>query len=500
MPNWPITRLKRRLGKAYSPGAQGLALAQQNANTRLLSAVDEVADANGAFCGQTAADALAIFPALKIMEAELAEDEAALASLAEWCLRFSPKVAVDSPDGLFMEIDGCAHLWGGEENLARTLMQRLAAQNIPARIAIADTFGAAWALARHAPSEIVVWTDATVKSIARLPVEALRIEPQTASKARRLGLKTIGDLMAPSRVALRKRFGAGLMLRLEQVLGEADEALVFLQTPAAWSARRVFADPISRPEDIQRIAHDLAQNLCARLDQDGLGARRFELTFHRIDGANVTREVGAALPMRNAKRLAALFVPKLQDVDPGFGVEVAELTADCVAPINAVQSDMIEAAADVRNADLAPLIDRLRNRLGTSNVWRAAPYTSHAPERAVARIGALDSPCGETWPSDQPRPIRLFHRPQPIEAMAPIPDDPPLMFRWRGIMHRVLRAEGPERISAEWWRRSWEENSIDRIRDYYRVEDESGARYWLFRAGLYDGARPARWYIHGLFA
>lgn len=466
---------------------------------RRLAALDELAASNGAFIGQGAADAQAILPQLKLLDAAPEEDAAALSHLAHWCARFSPSVAIDTPDGLFIDIDGCDHLWGGEEAMARTLRDRLARDGMPARLAIADTFGAAWALARFGEDDIAIVHGDPAPHLFALPVAALRLEPGIIASLRRLGLKTVGEVLQLPRAALRKRFGVALSLQLGRALGAEDEALSFLHPPAPWSVRRVFAEPITRPEHMQRIVHELTQALCARLDTAGLGARNFTAVFHRVDGASAQRGVNASLPMRDPKRLAALFAPKLEDLDPGFGVEAVMLTAEGAEPLRVAQSDLVQAAADARNADLAPLIDRLRNRLGAENVWCAAPFPSHVPERAVTRIAPLDKAQG-AWPEDRPRPIRLFKRPQPIEAVAPVPDDPPVLFRWRGTTHRVRRAEGPERIGSEWWRKPWAENGVARVRDYYRVEDETGARFWLFRTGLYGGDQPTRWYLHGLFA
>jgi protein ImuB len=266
----------------------------------------------------------------------------------------------------------------------------------------------------------------------------------------------------------------------------------------------VFAEPISTSEDMARSVADLAQKLCTRLGDHGLGARRFEAVFHRVDGATARREVAAALPARDPKRLAALFAPKIETLDPGFGVEVVMLFANAVEPLRVAQTDLVDAATDARDADLAPLIDRLRNTLGENRVWRAVPKQSHVPERAVGKAEPLAPATGVGWDPDKPRPIRLFARPEPIEAIAPVPDDPPALIRWRGRLHRIRRAEGPERIAAEWWRSPWEEMrgaaGVERVRDYYRVEDETGVRFWVFRTGLYDGERPTRWWLHGVFA
>jgi protein ImuB len=468
-------------------------------NARRLAAVDEKAASYGAACGQTVADAAALAPSLKIVEAEPEEDLRALKRLADWCVRFSPAVAVDPPDGLSLDIEGCAHLWGGEAAMAETLRRRLAEQGIPARTAIAETFGAAWALARHAREDITVSSGDDAERLAGLPVSALRISVETGDKLGRLGLKTIGHLVGLPRISLRKRFGVELGLQLDRALGKEKEALVFRHPPTPWIEQRIFAEGLARTEDLQRVLCELAGRLCERLRQEGLGARRFTVFLHRIDGETAHRTIGMALPAQDAKRAAVLFAPKIETVDPGFGIEAVTLSAGAVGPVKTVQADWDKAFVGA-HADLAPLVDRLRNRLGTDRVWRTAPQESHAPERACTHIAALSLPIQKGWDPEKPRPIRLFRRPEEIVAVAPVPDDPPIYFRWRGRMHRVRRAEGPERIAAEWWRKPWEENAVDRVRDYYRVEDGSGARFWMFRTGLYGSERPTRWWMHGLFA
>ncbi len=474
-----------------------------------LTAVDGLGVANGAALGQTPAEARALAPLLRIVGAEPEEDARALVRLADWCARFSPAVAVDAPDGLLMDIAGCAPLWGGEAGLARALQERLAGQNIPARIAIADTFGAAFALARYGNEGLCLCpggASGLAAALAPLPVESLRIEADVAAQLRRLGLMTIADVARMPRRALHKRFGAGLVRALARAFGEEDEALCFRRPALHWSVRAAFADPLMTSQGLMRALGDLAQDLCARLDGRGLGARGFVAQFFRVDGASAQRILAMAAPARDVKRLMDLFAPKLETIDPGFGVEAIVLRAARVQALSAAQSDLDRESVEARAADLAPLVDRLRNRLGVQNVWRAGACESHLPERAVRRLAPL-SEAGAEFRA-LARPVRLFAQPQPIEALAPVPDDPPRLIRWRGRTHRIVRAEGPERIGAEWWRAPWRvpwgtpwgEDTSARVRDYYRIEDEAGARLWVFRAGLYGPQAAPRWYVHGLFA
>jgi protein ImuB len=465
-------------------------------------AADETALALGLRPGQTLADAMALESRLVIADADPDEDRRALEALADWCVRFSPAVALDAPDGLVLEVDGSVGLWPSEQALLDDLILRFARAGVPAKAAIASTIGAAWAFARWGEERVYAETE-IASALARLPIEALRLDAGAADDLVKLGLTAVGQLAAMPRAALARRFGAGVRLRLDQALGEAEEALSYRRPPAPFCARLSFVEPISAPEDLQRVATDITAVLSAKLAMAGKGARRFTLTFHRVDGRAETRTVGTALPSRDVKRIAKLFLPKLETVDPGFGIEAATLIADRVDVLVERQIGL----SDDRDPDALgegpeALIDRLTNRLGEDRVWRPSPVESWLPERAVERAPPLAAPAEKAWPSHRPRPIRLFRRPEPIDAIAPVPDDPPVRFTWRGRTHSVSRAEGPERLAQEWWRKPSDPGRADpgRIRDYYRVEDAEGRRFWIFRLGLYAPETPPRWFMHGLFA
>jgi len=465
---------------------------------RRLAAVDAGAAGLGLFVGQKAADAAALAPELVIAEADPAADGQALLALADWCARFSPAVAMDAPDGLFLDITGVDHLWGGEAPIMADLAGRLAQNGIPTRMAIAGSPGAAWALAHFAPAIAAPGDEAAL--IWPLPVAGLRLLPADAAQIGRLGLRTIGALAALPRDQVGRRFGPEVMRRLDQALGAASEALMFRRPPSPWFARATFAEPISVPEDLARACGDIVRRLCARLEAEARGARRFDLAFHRLDGQAEQLSIGLALPGRDPAAVTRLFLPLLERVDPGFGIEVVTLAAREVETAKQKQQSLsspISGGGDVE--EISPLVDRLANRLGEGAVWRAEAFPSHAPERATKRRPPLSPVTNAGWDLERPRPVRLFRRPESIEVVAPVPDDPPLMFRWRGTAHRVRRAEGPERLGQEWWRRPFDTADPAKVRDYYRVEDEAGARFWLFRAGLYDAANPPKWWLHGLF-
>jgi protein ImuB len=414
-------------------------------------------------------------------------------------VRFSPAVALDGDDGLFLDVEGVAHLWGGEAAMLDDLLARLARWGAPARGAIADTPGAAWALARFAPDRTIAPPRGQAPLLAPLPVAALRLDDAAQAQLPRLGLFHVGQLLALPRGQLARRFGAGTLLRVDQALGDAREALAFRRPVTPWFDRLAFFEPISALDDLARVAGDITALLCARLEAEGQGARRFELVFHRLDGRDYPVRIGLSRPGRDAARIARLLKPKLETVDPGFGIEVVTLWAADVEPLSVAQRSLETGGGVSLEEGLAPLIDRLVNRLGEDRVWRADPYQSHVPERSVVRRPPLAPRAESGWDPERPRPTRLFRRPEAITVMAQLPDEPPAHFTWRGQRHRVRHAEGPERIGQEWWRKAFDGVGPGKIRDYYRVEDEAGGRFWIYRQGLYGtGDEPKGW-MHGLF-
>ena len=460
----------------------------------------------GLYPGQPLAAARAVCPHLTAVDANPGADRAALEVLASWCGRYTPLAAADPPDGLWLELTGCTHLFGGEAGLLADLSERLARRAIPCRLAIAGTGVAAWALARAVAGQTtpaIVPAGEERASLALLPVGCLRLEDTIVAGLRRLGVKTVGDVLRLSRAELTLRFGHSVLLRLDQALGAADESIAWQHPPQSWESRVAFPEPIATPEDLARALALLAENLCRRLAEKRMGGLSFVGRFHRVDDVVLRIEVATALPVRDAAYLTKLLATKLETIDPGFGIEIAALAAEQVAPFRPSQTGLLGPRANDSDK-LAALVDALGNRLGPHRLWGVAPRQSHVPERTVMRVAPLVSRRGD-WiaHSAQLRPLRLLCRPEPIEVTAPLPDDPPLSFRWRGALHRVRAASGPERIAAEWWRRSIVPQSApgsrpetDLVRDYYRVEDAAGGRFWVFRAGLRDGGR---WFLHGLF-
>jgi protein ImuB len=458
-------------------------------------AVNAVAQANGIAPGQTLADARALLPSLAVVPEQPGQDARALGQLAQWCTRYTPWSAVDRADqcgsaGLWLDITGCAHLFGGEAALVKDLAARLATLGFAARTGIADTPGAAWACARFAADvDAIVPLAAQRTAIATLPVAGLRIDADTVEVLRSLGLRRIGDLYSFPRTSLPVRFGALLLHRLDQALGHVAEPLSPRQPPIAYRALIAFAEPISEPAGIAATVDHLLQDLCAQLIRRDQGGRRFELTAYRCDGTTDGLRIGTGGPSRDPAHLRRLFAEKLEKIAPGFGIDAMTLAAPVVETLPARQAPL--AAHDTASVDLTQLFDVLGTRLGHAQVMRLAMRASHIPERAVERVAAAAPVMSAHWP-DTPRPLRLFQHPQPIEASALLPDEPPFQFIWRGILHRVARAQGPERISGEWWRER------GATRDYYRIEDADGRRFWIYRDNFED-PRATRWFLHGLF-
>ncbi len=431
-------------------------------------------------------------PGLHVADADEAADARALERLAHWLLaRYSPLVALDPPDGLLMEARGASHLWGGEARMVADLAKRLGTAGIAARIAIAPTATAARALARHAdPPVTLVPPGGLEAAILPLPVAGLGLAPGEAAELRRLGLATIGDLARLPRAAAGRRLGLPLLKRLDQALGHVPEPLPFLAPPRALVANRSFAEPIATAEAIGEAIRDLVAELCCRLAAAGQGARRVDLRLARLDGSEAALRAGTAQPSRDPQHLARLLLIQVEHLDPGFGIERASLSATLAAPLAPEQVGEAEQA-------LEAALDRIAARLGEGALWRPARAMRLLPEQSVARLPPL-GPAGPDFPARLPRPARLLDPPETVDAIAMLPDRPPVLFTWRGVRHRVRAADGPERMHGEWWATPAERSLV---RDYFIVEDEAGARFWLFRSG--DGEDPAtgdfRWYLQGLF-
>lgn len=498
LPRWPTDRLRRISGDSAAPREAPLALAGRDGRRRVIAVLDEKAESLGLRIGMPVAKAQALAPELVLRPFTPQADAEGLTKLALWALRHvSPVVAVDQPDGLVIDSAGASHLHGGEGALLVSLVRRFAATGVEARGAIAGTWGAAHAAARFLPHAVTVTPPGAEEALlAPLPIAALRLDAGLVSDMQALGFERVRDLLGQPRAPLALRFGPEPGRRLDQALGRLVEPIDPVRPPECVEASRMFADPIGAAETIARHIGKLVVSLCGELERKGLGARSLDLRFERVDHVSQTVRVGLARPAREAKRLTRLLCDRIATVDPGFGVEKMILTASLTEPLGARQtvSSLIEEA----EADIAGLIDSLSNRVGENALYRFAPVQSDVPERSVMRVAPLSPETGAAWEGDWPRPPRLLARPEPIETLALLPDHPPVWFAWRGVRRRIRRADGPERIRGEWWKREAERTTV---RDYFRVEDEAGERFWLFRSG--DGERgesgDQRWFLHGIF-
>ncbi|MGI4745882.1 MAG: Y-family DNA polymerase [Janthinobacterium lividum] len=449
--------------------------------------------------GMPLAHAQAMVPDLTIMDATPAEDADALERLAAWCLGLSPMTAADAPDGVWIDATGCTHLHGGEAPMLALLSEHLGEHGLTGRVAIADTPGAAHALARYGSEPVVVMEPgAHAEALAELSVEALRINADMAAGLRRLGLDRIGQLATTPRGPLARRFGNGLLTRLDQALGRVREPIKPVLPPEIISIRRTFVEPLSTAEAFVTVILVLVGEACTLMEQRGEGARRLDLVFERVDATVQVVRIGTSRPVRDVRHLARLLDERVEDVDPGPGVEAMRLVLPLVEPLAYQQRRGGLAPGEKDEADLSELIDRLVNRLGADKVYRLQTVESDVPERSQQPVSIYAPPAPAIQASPWPRPVRLLDRPEPVETLAMMPDHPPKAFTWRRVRHRVVRADGPERITGEWWRRSAE---LVAVRDYWIVENQDGRRFWLFRQG--DGIDPTTgglsWFLHGFF-
>ncbi len=461
-------------------------------------AVDAASHALG-LAGLNLADAQARAPDLIAIEHDPVADRLLLEAIADACDRFTPMVALDE-DALTLDITGCAPA-RGEATLVDEIEAWVARAGLNARHALARTPEAAQALARYqsapAPDQQA--------AVLRLPVAALRVDDETELALRRAGLKTIGDLASRPSAPLAARFGAETSDMLARILGKSDSRITPRRAEPALLFERRFAEPIARTDYALEMLGELAAEAAAVLLERHKGGRRFQARFYRSDGMTIDLGVEASLPLRDPKAVMRLFAERLDSladpIDPGFGFDLIRLALPVLEPMAPTQLQLEGGA--VTDGELAALIDRLSTRVGRGRFRRMRPRDSHIPEQSVLALPAIDAPDPARWDvpeAGEPplRPIHLFDPPQTIEVIAEVPDGPPHRFRWRRTLHEVTRFEGPERIAAEWWKR---DDNIGLTRDYYRVEDARGRRFWIFRHGLYgtEKASPG-WYMHGLFA
>jgi protein ImuB len=508
-----------RWRRAHTPEADTAptALILETAHGPRITAANQAGIAAGARPGMLLADARALCPELAAVPADPAGDLAALEKLALWAQRWGPWSALDPPDGLLVDVTGAAHLFGGEERLLGDVARAFAARGFTVRPALAPTAGAAWALSHYGRgAAILAPQDDPLRLLADLPVAALRLDDDVLTVLRRLGIKWLGELAgvsgagddpvqeAAARDALRRRFrnrhspAANPLLRLDQLLGRVPEPLLPVIARAMPLVQRRLMEPLRHRALLDTVLADLAAAMVRELEARGEGARRLELALWRVDGEVLQRRIELAAATREAAHITRLFAARLDDVDAGFGIEMVQLRASWSEPLHLAQTDL-DAAAEDHGTALAACIDRLTVRLGPKAVTRPVSRASHIPERAQGWQPPLAPvPASQQALAFHTRPLKLLDRPEPIAVLYASPDGIPQRFRWRGAVHEVVRVEGPERIAPEWWR----ERSTTRLRDYYRIEDEAGRRYWIYRLGIAGDGRGGvpDWFLQGLCA
>ena len=524
-------------------------IAPGKGGARIVS-LNRAARAGGLVEGELLSNARSKVRELQTRDADPTADAAALRRLALWCLRYTPIAAPwdesSGADGLFLDITGCAHLFGGEERLLANLSTRLRAFGLFPRTAIADTAGAAWAVARHGARDATIVASGDERAaLQALPLAALRLGEDGLLLMRRLGLRRIGEVMHQPRAPFAARFQAELLRRLDQALGHAPEPLVPVVEPPVYRAQAAFVEPIMAQEHVLEAATQLLEALARDLERDAVGARLLRLLLFRVvsktrllnDAEVVSLDLGLAAPSRDARHIAQLIGLRLHrlgsELEADFGFEAAAVHVLVAESLAERQDRLAVGEANIPPEELARLIDRLQQRLGRGAVRQLHPRQSHIPERAVRARPAVasrrSSPSPrssrgegrgegqvlapalvaaphpnpnplptEEWGEGAPmpaRPLLLLERPEAADVLAVVPDGPPRHFRWRGVLHQVAEAQGPERITPEWWRRT-----AERTRDYYVVEDVEGRRFWLYRAGLYGRGGPTpQWFVHGVF-
>lgn len=506
---------------------QAFALIDKHKNAQRLVALNPAARAAGLHMGMALADARALVPELQTAMADIRQAKARLDKCAHWLQRYTPWVghdtAVLTPHGLteyglLMDVSGCAHLFGGERAMLEDMAARFKKRRIGLRVAMAGTIGAAWGLARFSPTVITVLPEGQeAEAVLRLPPAALRLDNGHIDLCQRLGLETVAQLARFPRRDLTRRFGPLPVMRLEQALGQAGESLNPCLPPPHFLVQQNLAQGITQIEALAELLGGLCEKLATQLNDKGQGAQRLDVTLTRSDNAVLALSLTLAHPSADARHMARLFDERLgrvsRGVDAGYGIEQIRLTASRTAPI-APPQDAINLSGRLRQATpvaaLGHFYDRLISRLGPQAVLKPIPQASHIPERAVKLVSVLDTvppPVLEAVPDPQTRPLFMLCAPEPIEVIAEIPEGAPYRFRWRRVLHEVIAAHGPERISPEWWVGFMGEGTSHQMahhnrhtRDYYRVEDRQGHRFWLYRDGLYDRETSTpRWFMHGVF-
>jgi protein ImuB len=452
-----------------------------------------VAKTKGLCAGMVVADARIILPGVQVLDDDLGLTDKLLKKLCLWCVRYTPIAAVDT-NGLILDISGCAHLWGSEENYLRSIINKLKGFGYHVRAAMADTIGAAWAVSRYGKIKAIIKPGEQAEALMALPPAALRLETDILERLQKLGLDTISSFMNMQRSALRRRFGGQLLLRLDQAMGTEEEFVKPIIPIEPYSERLPCLEPIQTATGIEIALQKLLEKLCKRLQKEGKGLRIASFKCFRVDDEVEQITINTNHASNNPDHLFKLFQLKIATIEPALGIEVFILEASKVEDIITIQETFWSGNSSLESIEVAELLDNLQSKFGNNIVHRYLPDEYHLPEHSIRLANSLKENSVTAWRNDKLRPIQLLQEPQNIEVTAPIPDYPPMNFRYKGRLHKVQKADACERIEAEWWL------SAGQHRDYYIVEDEEGMRYWLFRLGHYTADKTPSWFIHGFFA
>ena len=468
-------------------------LASPDHGRMVITATNVLAEAQGIETGMVAADARVINPALQVLDDKPELANKLLKGIAEWFIRYTPVVAIDLPDGIVLDITGCAHLWGGEELYLQNIVSRLKTLGYHIRVSIADTIGTAWAIAHFGKNYSIIESGQQTAALLSLPPEALRFEADTVERLHKLGLNSISHFIAMPLTALQRRFGKDLLQKLDQALGHKEEVIHPVHPVEPYQERLPCLEPIATATGIEIALERLLEMLCNRLKQEEKGLRVSSFKCYRIDGKIEKIEIGTNHPTHNTRHLFKLFEIKIETIEPALGIELFTLEAQKVEDVSPVQEKLWQRCAGLDNIGLSELLDRFAGKFGANHIHRYLPDEHYWPERSIKPASSLNEKPTAQWKVDRPRPLQLLPKPEPITVTAPIPDYPPMLFRHKGKLHKVIKADGPERIEQEWWLQQGQH------RDYYCVEDEEGHRWWLFRLGHYADA-SYQWFVHGFFA
>ena len=460
----------------------------------VVTAANVLAQGRGVDTGMSVADARVMIPGLEVLDDQPERSAKLLKGIAEWCIRYSPAVATDPPEGLMLDITGCAHLWGGERPYLAEILLRLNHFGYNTRGAIADTIGSAWAIARFGQDTHIIETGQQSTALLLLPPPALRLEVPMAERLEKLGLRQVSDFINMPRAALRRRFGYQLLLRLDQALGYEQEMIQPVQPIEPYQERLPCLEPIVTATGIEIALQRLLDSLCHRLQAEEKGLRMALFKCYRTDGKIEQISIGTTRASHNTRHLFKLLEINIPSIEPAPGIELFILEASKVEPLSPMQEKLWEHTSGLDKIGLSELLDRIGGKIGGDSIHRYLPDEHYWPERSFKPALSVTETAEPGWKNDRLRPVQLLARPELVEVTAPVPDYPPMLFRYKGTLHKIVRADGPERVEPEWWLHQGEH------RDYYCVEDDEGKRYWLFRSGHYDAAKRDQWFIHGFFA